>query len=66
MAGRTSIEEPTFSELDSFHQLQGLFSRLIILIHYDLKHQLYVDIDASKEFGFKVHIYHMKESHSFT
>ena len=61
MTGRTAIEEPTLSELDSFHQLQGLFSRPTILIHYDLKRQLYADMDASKEFSFSAHIYHMKK-----
>ena len=65
MTDRTSIEELIISELDSFHQLQSLFSRLTILIHYDLKHQLYTDMNASKEFSFRAHIYHMKESHSF-
>ena len=65
-SGRTAVEEPTPSELDSFHQLQSLFSRLTILIHYDLKRQLYADMDASKEFGFRAHIYHMKESHGST
>ena len=66
LAGRTAIEEPTLSELDSFHQLQGLFSRPIILIHYNLKRQLYMDMDASKEFGFGAHIYHIKESQGST
>ena len=66
LAGRTAIEEPTPSELDSFHQLQNLFSRPTILIHYDLKRQLYADMDASKEFGFGAHVYHMKESHGLT
>ena len=66
LAGRTPIEEPTPSELDSFHQLRGLFSRPTILIHYDLKRQLYADMNTSKEFGFGAHVYHMKESHSST
>lgn len=62
LAGRIPINEPTPSELDSFHQLQTLFSRLTILVHYDPKQQLYADMDASKEFGFGVHVYHMKDS----
>ena len=66
LAGRTAIEEPTPSELDSFHHLQSLFSRLTILIHYDLKRQLYADMNASKEFSFEAHIYHMKESDGLT
>ena len=66
MTDRTAIEEPTLSELNSFHQLQSLFSRLTILIHYNLKYQLYTDMNTSKEFDFEAHIYHMKESHDFT
>ena len=64
MTDWTAIEKFTLSELDSFHQLQGFFSKLIILIHYDLKHQLYTDINTSKKFSFKAHVYHIKESHS--
>ena len=65
MISRTVIEKLTLSELDSFHQLQSLFFKSIILIHYDLKCQLYADINTSKEFSFEAHIYHMKKSHSF-
>ena len=66
LASRIIIDEPTPSELDGFLQLQGLFSRPTILIHYDPKRQLYADMNASKEFGFGAHVYHMKESHSTT
>ena len=66
MTDRTAIKEPTSSELDSFHQLQSLFSKLTIFIHYNLKYQLYTDMDTFKEFGFRAHIYHMKKSHGFT
>ena len=66
IADRTAIEESIFSELDSFHQLQSLFSKLIILIHYNLKCQLYTDMNTLKEFSFRAHVYHIKKSHSFT
>ena len=65
MTDRTFIEKLTLSELNSFYQLQSLFSKLIILIHYDLKCQLYTDINALKEFNFKAYVYHIKKSHSF-
>ena len=65
MTDRTAIEKFTLFELNSFHQLQGFFFRSIILIYYDLKHQLYTDMNALKKFSFEAHIYHMKESHSF-
>ena len=66
MTDRISIEELTLSELDSFYQLQNFFFRLTILIYYDLKRQLYTDINASKEFSFRAHIYYMKKSHGST
>ena len=65
MTDRTSIEELITSELNSFYQLQSLFSRSIILIHYNLKCQLYTDMNVSKKFSFRAYIYHMKENHSF-
>ena len=66
MTDRTSIEKLTLSELNSFHQLQSLFSRSIILVHYNLKCQLYTDMNASKKFSFRAHIYHIKKSHGST
>ena len=62
---RISIEKPISSELNSFHQLQSLFSKLTILIHYNMKCQLYTDMNTLKEFSFRAYIYHMKKSHSF-
>lgn len=57
---RTNLTEPTPTELNAFHQLQTMFSRPSVLAHYDPKRQLYIDLDASKEFGFGAHIYHTK------
>lgn len=57
----TSLLAPTPKELNAFHQLQSLFASPRILHHFDEKLQLYVDLDASKEFGFGAHIYHAPE-----
>ena len=54
----THLTMPTPRELNSFHQLQKLFSSPSILHHHDKKRVLYVDLDASKEFGFEAHIYY--------
>lgn len=59
-AGRTGIAEPTPKELNAFHHLQRLFARPTLLAHFNLKRQLYINIDASKEFGFGAHVYHTK------
>ena len=66
MTDRTAIEEFTLSELDSFYQLHDLFSKSIIFVHYNSKHQLYTDIDTFKGLSFRAYVYHMKESHSST
>ena len=62
---RTFIKKLISSKLYSFHQLQSFFFKLTMLIHYNLKCQLYTDINASKEFDFRAHVYHMKKSHGF-
>ncbi len=60
-ASRTHLTIPTPKELNAFHHLQKLFSSPTILIHHDRKRILYVALDASKEFGFGVHVYHSTE-----
>ena len=65
-AARTSLSGVTPAELDSFHQLQTLFSRPTILTHYESKRRLYVDLDASKARGFGAMVYHCKEEEQET
>ena len=60
-AGRSYLQMPTPQELNAYHQLQGIFASPTMLHHHDQSRQLYVDLDASKEFGFGAHIYHSKE-----
>lgn len=55
-----SIMAPSPTELDAFHHLQNLFAQPKNLVHFDHTRQLFADIDASKEFGFGVMIYHSK------
>jgi len=56
------LNESTLKELNAFHHLQTLFSWSTMLIHFLSKHQLYVDLNAFKEFGFEAHVYHAKEA----
>ena len=49
---------PTPKELNAFHQLQGIFASPTLLHHFNEKRQLYIDLDASKEFGFGAYIYY--------
>jgi len=56
------LNEPTFKKLNVFHHLQTLFSQSTMLIHFLSKHQLYVDLNAFKEFEFEAHVYHAKKA----
>lgn len=57
-AAITRLTNPTAAELLSFKILQEALSRPCYLIHFNHCWILYVDIDASKEFGFGIVIYH--------
>ena len=60
-AMRLRLEKPTPREINAYHQLQQIFARPTILHHHDPKRQMFVDLDASKEWGFAAHVYHVKE-----
>ena len=60
-AGRAHIHQPTPKELNAYHQLQGVFASPTMLHHHNPARQLYIDLDASKEFGFGAHVYHTKQ-----
>jgi len=57
---KTSEIEPTEELLDAFHQLQKRFAGPTTLAHFDPKWQLYIDVDAAKQRGFGVMVYHAK------
>lgn len=59
-AGRALLQVPTSKELNAYHQLQEVFASSIMLHYHNPTRQLYVDLDANKEFGFGAHIYHIK------
>ncbi len=52
---------PTPTEQKAFDTLQELLSRPTTLAHFDNKRHLYIDMDASKEFGFGACVYHVVE-----
>ena len=51
--------EPTVAEIKSFQDLQGAFASPTFLIHFDPTRKLYIDLDASKEWGFAAMMYHV-------
>ena len=53
---------PTDAEVDAFQRLQEAFRSPTFLAHYDAARHLFVDLDASKSFGFAAMIYHLKQN----
>lgn len=47
-----ALDEPTDQELLAFKHLQDQFRKPSILVHFDPEKPLYVDLDASKVYGF--------------
>ena len=52
------------NEIDSFNQIQEVFSKASFLHHFDSKKTLFADIDASKTYDFEIMIYHLKSDKS--
>ena len=61
-ATRVLFYAPTEAELDSFRKLKQAFESPTFLAHYDSTRPLFVDIDASKSFGFAAIVYHHKHN----
>ncbi|KAI0998999.1 hypothetical protein K3495_g9197 [Podosphaera aphanis] len=61
---KTLLQKPSSTELKAFKLVQALFKNPSILVHFNPDQQLYVDIDASKEFGFAGVIYHIRENNT--
>ena len=57
-----SLDKPIPAQQASFDSLQLALIRPSILIHFDENRPLWIDLDASKEFGFSVIIFHVKEN----
>ena len=54
--------EPSQKEIAAFEDLQNAFRSSTFLVHYNRKRKLYIDIDASKVWGFAAIVYHSKDS----
>lgn len=51
---------PSPAELDAFHHRQSVFAQSKMLIHFTSTRLLFVDLDASKHWGFGVMVCHSK------
>ena len=60
-AGKLGISVPTPREVEAFRQLQDLFARPSMLVHFSPKRRLYIDMDSSKEVGHGAYAYHAKD-----
>lgn len=56
---RTYIENPTAAELASFQAVQEALSSTCMLIHFDSKRVLFIDVDTAKRGGIGAMIYHV-------
>ena len=59
-ASKTKLPPATEKELESFRLIQSSLSKAILLVHFSSERQLWVDFDASKEFGFGAIVFHIK------
>ena len=55
------LPPPLPSELASFEELQKAMSQPSMLVHFDPSKTLWIDLDASKEFGFGAVVFHSKD-----
>ena len=55
-----SYYEPSKQEVDAFLDLKQAFAKPTFLVHFDLTRPLFIDLDASKAWGFAAMIYHVK------
>src|SRR5947207_6179442 len=56
---KTSIINASDLEKKSFEAIQKTFDNLNFLHHQNPNQCLYIDLDASKQYGFSVTVYHM-------
>ena len=59
-SSKALLEQPSDDERTAFETIQREFQRYTFLAHFNPKRQLYIDIDASKEWGYGAMIYHLR------
>ena len=58
-ATKAELQAPSEREMAAFNALQEALSKPSFLVHFDDKLTLYIDLDASKDFGFGAMVYHV-------
>ena len=59
------LSPPTEKQMASYQLLQDALSQPSILVHFDPSRTLWIDLDASKEFGFGAVVFHVKRDAKF-
>ena len=54
------LTQPSELERAAFETIQAEFQQHMFLAHFNLKRQLLIDVDASKEQGYGAIVYHLK------
>ena len=57
---KTQLTTITIVELKSYRQLQKVFRKIILFVHYDSIKSLYIDVNVFKRRNIKMIIYHLK------
>ena len=60
-SSKTRVQNPTKAELTSFRSLQQLLSQPSFLVHVNTQRQLFINLNASKEFGIEAMLYYVKK-----
>lgn len=55
---RTGLDLVSQAEQEAFDRLQSIFTQGLFLSHHDASRPLFIDIDASKQYGFGVMAFH--------
>ena len=65
-SSKLRLPKPSELEEKSFQSLQQALSQPSLLVHFDPSRDLWIDLDASREWGFGVQIFHVKRGYETT
>ena len=61
-ANRIRVDNSTLKKIVLFQILQFFLSKFIYLIHYNIKRQIYINLNVNKKFDIEIIIYHVKKN----
>ena len=63
-SSKLRLPQASKQEAESFRSLQEALSKPSLLVHFDPNRPLWIDLDASREWGFGVQIFHVKQENA--